>query len=108
MLPVQDKKLNPPFCRPGLMFHSRQIDNFDPDSWVPRWFSSHNIELPADAEKNPLLHSLCKVVIARELQTEYFLKDFGVGCKETIAAMDGQVRGGKRHFNAVPFGEARL
>lgn len=46
------------------------------------------MELPADAEKNLLLYSSCKVVIARELQTEYLLKDFGIGCKETIAKLE--------------------
>lgn len=83
ILPVHIKEEDSPFCQPGLALYSKQIGSLDLDKWVPRLFSSHEIELPADAEKHPLLHRPTKV-ITKESQTEYFFKGLGPGFEGTI------------------------
>ncbi|CAI6089117.1 unnamed protein product [Clonostachys chloroleuca] len=54
--------------------------------WVPRWFTSYEIELPADAEEHPLLHGPSKV-IAKESRTECFFKGLGAGSEGTIGEL---------------------
>ncbi|EGX95299.1 hypothetical protein CCM_03571 [Cordyceps militaris CM01] len=82
ILPVQLKGEDP-FCRLGIPTSSFQLDKLDLNNWVPRWFSSHDIELPADAKEHPLLQSPSRV-IERQSQTECFFKGLGPGHKGTI------------------------
>ncbi|KAK8106635.1 hypothetical protein PG999_009994 [Apiospora kogelbergensis] len=81
--PVRVNETESPFCRPGVALHSKQMRELDLKSWVPKWYSSHEIELLADGERHPLLYSPSKV-ITKESQTECFFKGLGAGCKGTI------------------------
>lgn len=83
ILAVHEKEEDSPFCRPGFSFYSKQIHSLDLSKWVPRWFTSHEIELSADAKEHPLLHSPSKV-IAKGSRTEYFFKGLGAGYAGTI------------------------
>ncbi|KAI1839735.1 hypothetical protein JX266_014055 [Neoarthrinium moseri] len=81
--PVDMNKADSPFGLPGEVLHSKRILNLELNSWVTRWFPSHEIELSADGERHPLLYSPFKVV-TKQSRTECFFKDFGAGCQGTI------------------------
>lgn len=101
--PVHVNEADSPFCRPGEALRSDRLRKLDLGKWVPRWFSSHDVELSADEERHPLLYSPSKVII-KQSRTECFFKAFGPGCSGTISelialrAIDDAIKRG-----AVPF-----
>ncbi|OAR02229.1 hypothetical protein LLEC1_03826 [Akanthomyces lecanii] len=72
-----------PFCRPGMPTCTLQSDGLALNKWIPRWFSSRDIELPTDAKEYPLLQSPGRVIESQS-QTECFFKGLGIGCKGTM------------------------
>ena len=84
ILPEQEENVEPPFCPPGLALCSNQMRSLDLNTWVPRCVSSHEIELPANAEEHPLLHIPTKVIL-KESQTECFFKGLGAGYTGSIS-----------------------
>jgi hypothetical protein len=79
--PVHMHEVDDPVCRPGWVL-SGLMRGLNLSEWVPRWFSSNEIELPADGERHPLLHIPAKVVIM-ESRTECFFKSLGAASQGT-------------------------
>jgi hypothetical protein len=107
ILPEQEENVESPFCPPGLALNSNQMQSLDINTWVPRCFSSHEIELPANADEHPLLHIPTKV-ISKESQTECFFKGLGAGYTGSNGEIAAFHTAAEATSNGSLYSEARI
>lgn len=81
--PTQVSTTEDPYCPPGTLTSSKQLLSLDLESWVPRWYTSLDIELVAEGANDPLLFGPSKVLI-KGSRTQCFFKGFGPGFRGTL------------------------
>ncbi|TLD16644.1 uncharacterized protein PgNI_02354 [Pyricularia grisea] len=70
---VVENKIKPrrehenPYMLPGEPRHSSFLKKFELDTWVPNWYSSHEVQIMPSAESSPLLSTPTKVLVQGNL-----------------------------------------